>query len=176
MLFDLVSITFFKHSISQAFYYGNSSVKYYKSFWKKWYGWCSERETSSTRSSINYELDFLAELFEKALEYRTIGTHRSAISACQDPIEDIQVENHPSVSALISGIFYKRPPQPKCPFIWDEEAVLDFLRKLSGNDLLSDKLLTMKVSNLISLLSVSRVSEFTNLRVDYLTKNLLSSI
>ena len=57
-----------------------SSIKYYKSSWKKWYGWCSERETSSTRSTINYELDFLAELLEKALEYRTIGTHRSAIS------------------------------------------------------------------------------------------------
>ena len=143
---------------------------------KKWYGWCSERETSPTRSTINYELDFLAELFEKGLEYRTIGTDRSAISAFQDHIEDIQVGNNPRVFALMSGIFNKRPPQPKCPFIWDEETVLDFLRKLSGNDLLSDKLLTMKVSTLFSLLSVSRVSEFTNLRVDYLTKNLLFSI
>ena len=118
----------------------------------------------------------MAELFEKGLEYRTIGTDRSAISVFQDPIEDIQVGNNPRVFALMSGIFNKRPPQPKCPFIWYEETVLDFLRKLSGNDLLSDKLLTMKVSTLFSLLSVSRVSEFTNLRVDYLTKNLLFSI
>ena len=71
----------------------------------------------------------------------------------------------------MSGIFNKRPPQPKYPFVWDVETVLDFLRKLPGNDLLSDKLLTLKVSMLLSLLSASRVSEITNLRVDYLTKH-----
>ena len=71
----------------------------------------------------------------------------------------------------MSGIFNKRLPQPKYPFIWDVETALDFLRKLQGNDLLSDKLLTLKVSMLLSLLSASRVSEITNLRVDYLTKH-----
>ena len=63
----------------------------------------------------------------------------------------------------MSDIFNKRPPQPKYPFIWDVETVLDFLRKLPGNDLLSDKLLTLKFSMLLS--------EKTNLRVDYLTKH-----
>ena len=148
-----------------------SSIKHYESAWKKWCGWCSEREISPTRSNINYVLDFLAELFEKRLKCRTIGTHRSAISAFHGPIENIRVSNHPRVSALMSGIFNKRPPQPKYPFIWDVETVLDFLRKLPGNDLLSDKLLTLKVSMLLSLLSASRVSEITNLRVDYLTKH-----
>ena len=71
----------------------------------------------------------------------------------------------------MSGIFNKRPPQPKYPFIWGVETFLDFLRKLPGNDLLSDKLLTMKVSMLLSLLSPSRVSEITNLRLDYFTKH-----
>ena len=132
-----------------------SSVKHYESAWMKWCGWCSEREISPTRLNINYVID-LAELFEKGLEYRTIGTHRSAISAFYDPIENIRVGNHRRVSPLMSGIFYKRPPQPKYPFIWDAETVLDFLRKLPGNDLLSDKKL-MKVSMLLSLLSVSRV-------------------
>ena len=91
------------------------------------------------------------------MEYRTIGTHRSAISAFHDPIENIRVDNHPSVSALISGIFNKRPSQQKHPFIWDVETVLDFVRKLPGNDLLSDKLLTLKVSILLSLLAASKV-------------------
>ena len=71
----------------------------------------------------------------------------------------------------MSGIFNKRPPQPKYSFIWDVETVLDFLRKLPGNDLLSDRLLTLKVSMSLSLLSTSRVSGITNLRVDYLTKH-----
>ena len=80
------------------------------------------------------------------------------------------IGNHPTVSVLMSGIFNTRPPQPKYPFIWDVVTVLYFLRKLLGNDLLSDKLLTLKVSMLLSLLSASRASEITNLRVNYLTK------
>ena len=143
-----------------------SSIKHYESASKKWCGWCSQREISSTRSNINYVLDFLAELFKKGLEYRAIGTHRSAIFAFHDPFENIRADNHSRVFALMSGIFNKRPPQPRHPFIWDVVTVLDFLRKLPGNDLLSDKLLTLKVSMLFSLLSASRMSEITNLRVD----------
>ena len=143
-----------------------SSIKHYESAWKKWCGWYSQWEISSTRSNINYVLDFLAELFKKGLEYRAIGTHRSTIFAFHDPFENIRAGNHSRVSALMSGIFNKRPPQPKHPFIWDVVTVLDFLRKLPGNDLLSDKLLTLKVSMLFSLLSASRMSEITNLRVD----------
>ena len=84
-----------------------SSIKHYESAWKKWCGWCSEREISPTRSNITYVLDFLAELFEKGLEYRTIGTHKSSISVFHDTIENIPVGNHPRVSALMSGIFNK---------------------------------------------------------------------
>ena len=120
---------------------------------------------------MNYVLDFLAELFEKGFEYRTIGTHRSAISAFHDLIEIIRVGNHLRVSALMSDIFNKRPPQPKDPFIWDVKTVLGFLRKLPGNDLLSDNLFTLKVSMLLPLLAASRVSDITNLRKDYLTKH-----
>ena len=113
----------------------------------------------------------MAELFEKGLEYRSIGTHRSAISAFHYPTENIRVGNLPRFSTLMSGIFNKRPPQPKYPFIWDVETALDFLRKLPGNDLLSDKLLTLKVSVLLSLFSALRVLEITNMIVDYLKKH-----
>ena len=105
------------------------------------------------------------------MECRTIGTQRSAISAFHDSIENIRVGSHPRVSVLMPGIFNMKPPQPKYSFIWDVESVLDFPRKLRGNDLLSEKLLTLNVSMLLSLLSASKVSEITNLRVDYLTKH-----
>ena len=71
----------------------------------------------------------------------------------------------------MSVMFNKRPPQPKYPFIWDVEPVLDFQRKLVGNDLLSDKILTLKASMLLSLFSTSRVSEITISRMDYFTKH-----
>ena len=59
----------------------------------------------------------LKELFEKGLECRTIETHRPVISVLHD-----RISNHPRVSALMSGIFNKRPPKPKYTFVWDVEA------------------------------------------------------
>ena len=60
------------------------------------------------------------------------------MSEFHDPIGNIRIGNHPRVSALMSGIFNKRPPQIKYQFIWDVETTLDFLRKLTGNDLFLD--------------------------------------
>ena len=80
-------------------------------------------------------------------------TYRTAISAFHDSIENIRVGNHLRVSALMLGMLNKRPLQSKYPFIWDVESVLAFLINLPGNDLLSDKLFTLKVSMLLSLLS-----------------------
>lgn len=54
---------------------------------------------------------FLVERFENGLEYRSIGSHRSAISAFHQRINIIPVRENPSVSPLLSEIFNKRPPQ-----------------------------------------------------------------
>ena len=67
----------------------------------------------------------------------------------------------------MSGIFKKRPPQLTYSFIWDVEAVLDFLQKLPGNDLLSDKLFTLKVSML------SKTFRKATMRRSYLEKKYL---
>ena len=93
------------------------------------------------------------------------------ISLLHNTIGNIRVDNHPRVSALMSDIFDKAPPQPKYPFIWDAEIVLDLLRELPGNDLLSDKLTALKVSMLLALFSASRVTEITNLRLNVMTKH-----
>ena len=75
----------------------------------------------------------MAEVFENGLKHRTIGTHRSVISAFHDPIRNIRLDNHPRISVLMSGLFNKRSPQPKYPFIWNEKTVLNFLMKFPGN-------------------------------------------
>ena len=58
-----------------------------------------------------------------------MGTQRYVILAFHDPIGNIRVDIHPRVSALMSAILNKKPPQPKYPFIWDVETGLHFLRK-----------------------------------------------
>ena len=101
-------------------------------------------------------LDFLVFLFESGYEYRTICTHRSAISALHDNIEGRPVGEHPQVNSLITGVFNSRPPQPKYNCIWDVQLVLDYLKKeFTNNSNLSDKLLTFKVVMLLALTSAS---------------------
>lgn len=67
--------------------------------------------------------------------------------------------NHPRFSALMTGVFNQRPPQLRYTVIWDVEAVLNYLRPLSQNNLLWDKLLNLKLALLLALL---RHQEFLN--------------
>ena len=54
-------------------------------------------------------LNFLAFLFESGFEYRTIHTHRSAISALHNIIERRPVGENQQVSSLITGVLSDRP-------------------------------------------------------------------
>ena len=51
-----------------------SSTKNYKSAWRKRCSRYSKQKVSHARSDINVKLDFLSELFENGLKYRTIET------------------------------------------------------------------------------------------------------
>lgn len=66
----------------------------------------------------------------------------------------------------MTGIFNKRPPRPKYSCIWDVETVLQYFGSLPNNQLLSDKLLTLKLTMLLELTAASRASEITGLSID----------
>ena len=68
-------------------------------------------------NKLSFVLDFLADLFHAGLEYSTINTHRSSISAFHDLIERFTVGKHPKVCNLMTGVFNKRPPKPKYCFV-----------------------------------------------------------
>ena len=53
----------------------------YESAWTAFNSWCGRRKINPFQSPIQAVLDFLADLFDQGLEYRTIGCYRSAISA-----------------------------------------------------------------------------------------------
>lgn len=146
----------------------DSTRSHYKSAWGKWTSWCTGRQVDPVRSSINDVLNFLAHLFEKGLEYNTIAGYRSAISAYHDPIDGVRVGSHPKVSTLITGVFNERCPKPKFCFVWDVENVLRYLKSLGS--VLSDKMLTMKVTMLLALASVCRAHEIKYLDKDFMIR------
>lgn len=147
------------------------SISNYESAWGKWVSWCSQWQINPFRSDINYILDYLANLFEKGLEYNTINLHRSAISAYHEPILGISVGKHRKVCNLLTGVFNKRPPKPRYTFVWDVEIVLKYFLSLPDSENLSDKLLTFKITMLLALSSASRSSELKNLDLQYMAKS-----
>ena len=113
-------------------------------------------------------MDYLGYLFDSGLEYRTIGCHRSAISVYQENVDNKPVSQHPSVCAILKGVFNQRPPQPRYVFILDIHTVLDFIKcQSSGRENLSDKVLTYKVVIFMVLSSASRVSPIHHLDIGY---------
>ena len=126
---------------------------------KKWTEWCRLRKIDPFSSSVSSVLNFLAELFRKGLESKTIGNYRSAISAFHLPTDGSSVGRHPRVSALMSGASNQRPPKPKYGFTWDVEVVLRFLKSWPPNEALTDKQLSLKMAMLLSLSAISRCSE-----------------
>ena len=75
--------------------------------------WCDKQQVDAFRYDVIKILDYLAFLFEKGYEYRTIECHTSAISVFNDYIDEKPVGQHPEVCALVSGTFNSRPSQPR---------------------------------------------------------------
>ena len=91
-------------------------------------------------------LDFLTECFHEGFQFSTIAGFKYAISAYQNPIWGIKVGSHPIVSALLSGIFNNRPPQPKYIFARDVKRVIEFLTALPYDSDLILKNFTLKLT------------------------------
>ena len=63
-----------------------SSISSYKSACRHWAGWSGKWKVDPCRCPLMFVLDYLSDMFEKGLAYRTINVHRSAISAHHEPL------------------------------------------------------------------------------------------
>lgn len=147
------------------------TLSHYESAWRKWSSWCYKRKVDPVRCSINYILDFLSDSFDQGLSHSTIAGYRSAISAFHSLVDGLKIGDHPRVSALLNGIFNKRPPQPKSNFVWDVEKVVNYLCHLGKNEDLNDEMLTKKLTMLLAVTSAARAHEICFLDIRYLVKH-----
>ena len=102
----------------------SGSISNYQSAWRKWASWFCEREVNPFTSNIIEILNFLAFLYEKGYEYRSINSHRSAIKAYHVHIDNNPIKQHPRVCPLMTGIFNNHPPKPRYTFVWDIEILI----------------------------------------------------
>ena len=67
-------------------------------------------------------------MFENRLEYRTLNSYRSAISAYHYRGDPIVIGQHPLVTTLMKVISNLRPPTLRYNFIWNFEQALNHLK------------------------------------------------
>ena len=136
-----------------------STTRAYKTPWRKWVVWCDQKQVDPFEAPVSLVVEFLSELYQKGLEYRTINVYRSAISAYHRPINGTQVGQIKEVCLLLSGIDNLRPPTPKYNVIWEVDEVLTCLKSLGPEENLSNKDLTLKTVMLMALTALKRCSD-----------------
>ena len=123
--------------------------------WKKWCGWCSKRKINPLQATVGQLAGFLARQLKRGLEYSTINTYRSAISAFHPSIAGIPVGQHPRIKQLLKGVFNRNPPAPKYLVTWNVDIVLKYLKNMGPNTRLNIKQLSLKLAMLMALTSAS---------------------
>ena len=142
----------------------------YKLAWSQFSSCCADRQIDPVHCHLRHILSFLGNLFDRKLEYGSIGNYRSAISAFHDPIEGFKVGKHPLVASLMKGVSNERPPQPKYRYIWDVQRVLDACQDWPVNKQLTLKQLTYKVVTLLGLCNINRGAELHSLNCKWISR------
>ncbi|XP_033096845.1 uncharacterized protein LOC117101084 [Anneissia japonica] len=140
----------------------------YQSAWKKWSGWCNQRNISPVSAPLSFILDFLVEYEKQGRSYRTISVYRSAISRYHEPINNCTIGQNADVCCLMKGFFNRNPPKPKYLVTWEIEPVLSFLLSLPDWESLSLKMLTLKMVLLLNLVTIGRVSSLVHIDISRL--------
>ena len=136
----------------------SSTQAQYGSAWAKWSSWCVQRQRDPISCNLNHFLEFLAELFDAGLQYRTINVYRSAISVSHLPTDGCLLGSHPLVTRFMKSVYELRPPQPRIFNTWSVNTILLFLRSLHPSEDLPLKTLTFKFVMLSALVSAARSS------------------
>ncbi len=139
------------------------SAKSYDSLFNKWVCWCNQRSTDPISGPISEVANFLADLFQKGYEYRSLNAYRSAISSVHTEIEGCSVGQHPLISRILKGAFNSRPPKPRYETTWDVAQVLRWMENLGPNDSLSIADLSHKLTMLLCLTRPMRSSDLAQL-------------
>ena len=144
------------------------TLHHYKTGWQKWGSWSLSRKIDLVSAGVNCLLEFLSNLFSEGLDYRTINWYRSSIWAHQEKSERVPKGQHSKVCQLLSGVFNKRPPQPKYTVTWVISKEIAYISTLVNNENLSTKIITLKLTTLLAILSSNRVSRLPYLDIKHI--------
>ena len=152
-----------KEASDLLFSWRHKSSQSYDSLCKKWISWCTERGSDPVSGPIEEVVNFLAHLYEKGYQYRSLNAYRSAIASMHTQIDGASIGQHPLVSRLLKGAFHSRPPLPRYTETWEVSKVLALL---SGQDVSHKsplKILSQRTAMLLALTRPSRSADLSKL-------------
>lgn len=153
-------LPYFKHT------WRDSTKKAYVTHLKRWSLWAYERNISVLDPSIGSVLDYLRMYFETGVGYGAVNAARCALSLVLPNYEGVTVGKHFLVKWFCRSCYTQRPPQPRYSDIWSVDTALIWLENLGSNTNLSLKLLSLKLTLLILLVSSQRGQTILNLQID----------
>ena len=141
--------------------------KDYTAKFNKFNSWCSERKIDTYDISLTQIADFLTQLYDQGLQYRTIAGYRSMLSAVIRPIDNSPVGQHPYIIRLLKGVFNSRPPKVHMTPEWDLKLVLTMLENQPFEPLKDASLkgITLKTIFLIAISTFRRCSDLQSLKL-----------
>lgn len=117
---------------------------------------------------VNSVIEFLTMLYSKGNGYSSICSARSALSSIIALPNYKSLADHPLIKRFVKGVFNKRPPKPRYTFTWDVNVVLEHIKMLGLNKLLTLKQLTQKVCMLLLLCIGQRANTIINFDTEYM--------
>jgi len=144
--------------------------KQYHSYLGRWEKFCAQKAIPEEDASVEHGIDFLASLYEEGLGYSSINTARSALSSVLTLPGNVTFGNHPLVSRFLKGVFELKPSLPRYNHIWDISVVLEHLKTLKPVDSLDLKVLTLKLTMLLCLLTGQRCQTLSKLDIKLMQK------
>ena len=117
----------------------------------KWFSFCGNK-INIIQPSINVILKFLSQLYVQGLQYRSLGTARSAISTFLKICSNIDINSYEEITRFKKGVYVARPALPRYT-TWSVDTVLNYLSSTQTKTLLQ---LSCKLTMLFLLLSAQR--------------------
>lgn len=111
-------------------------------------------------------LDFLRIYFETGVGYGAVNTARCALSLVLPRFEGKTVGEHFLVKWFCKSCYEQRPPQPRYANFWSVDIVLFWIENLGNNTHMPLKMLSLKLTMLLLLVTSQRGQTVLNLCVD----------
>ena len=133
----------------------------------QWEDFCSQRSKNPLYTTIGNVLNFLATKYEEGTGYSSACTTRAALNPLVTLEGGGDITSHPLTARLVKGVFHTRPPMPKYSEVWDMGLVISYIRRLGSNESLGIKILTLKLTALLGILTAQRVSSVADFSLSH---------